>query len=110
MPGMFRTSTPVSSAGFANRAAELKQLEAHVGKLAAGAPSWVAILGPRKIGKTSLLLELARRVRASRPSIVFVVIDSLEELPAQADIFRRYALRTVDALFALEAGASLEAA
>jgi AAA+ ATPase superfamily predicted ATPase/Holliday junction resolvase len=112
---MFRTSTPVSSTWFVNRRRELGQLEAHVAGLEAGAPAWIALLGPRKIGKTSLLLELARRAgqRAQKgraPPIVFVLIDSFEELPVSIDIFRRYALRTVDALLSDEAGASLEAA
>ncbi|MBI3271270.1 MAG: ATP-binding protein [Planctomycetes bacterium] len=73
---MFRSSVPVSREAFENRETELARLEESLRGLTAGAPSWVAILGPRKIGKTSLLLELARR--AARPSRAFVVLDSFE--------------------------------
>ena len=41
--------------------------------------------------------------------MVFVVIDCFEELPVIPDIFRRYALRLVDAVLGADVGASLEA-
>ncbi|MSP62378.1 MAG: ATP-binding protein [Myxococcales bacterium] len=104
---MFRTSVPVTEEGFTDREPELERLRGHVRKLVAGAPSWVAILGPRKIGKTSLILELARRT--VDPKVVFVVLDNFEELPLSCAIFRRYALRVLDGVFAAELGTSLEA-
>lgn len=105
---MFRTSVPVTAEGFYNRECELKRLEQLVNKLAAGEPTWLVILGQRKIGKTSLVLELARRT--ARPALVFVVLGSFEEAPLTHRVYRRYALRTLDALFSRELGASLEAA
>jgi uncharacterized protein len=103
----FQTSTPVTASWFANRRAELAELEAHIRRLVDGAPSWVCVFGPRKIGKTSLLLETAARDRAE--PILFVILDTFEEAPVSPAIFRRYALRVVDAFFAREVGASLEA-
>ena len=104
---MFRTSTPVTDVAFHDRTAELKQLTARVEQLRAGAPRWVAMLGVRRVGKTSLLLELVRRNR--HKDVRFVVLDCFEEQPLGFDIFRRLALRTVDAFFGRELGVSLEA-
>ncbi|MBI5368577.1 MAG: ATP-binding protein [Planctomycetes bacterium] len=103
---MFRSSVPVTDEGFANRARELARLEGHLRKLAAGAPSWVALIGPRKVGKTSLLLELARR--AARPGLAFVIFDSFEDASPAPAIFRRFALRVLDAALGAETGISLE--
>ncbi len=104
---MYSTSIPVTAAGFFDRRDELALLEGSVRRLRAGSPSWLAVIGPRKIGKTSLLLELSRR--AATPSVVFVVIDCFEELSPAIDIFTRYALRLVDAALGSEIGKSLEA-
>src|SRR5687767_376300 len=104
---MFRTSVPVSDKGFANREAELARLTEAVRKLEGGNPAWVAILGARKIGKTSLVLELARR--QTTPSLRFIQLDALEELPLSLDIFRRLALRALDVAVGAKLGQSLEA-
>ena len=104
---MFRTSTPVTAGAFHNRAKELNQLTQRVEQLRAGAPRWLAMLGIRRVGKTSLLLELVRRNR--HQDVRFVVLDSFEDQPLGFDIFRRLALRTVDAFFGGEIGVSLEA-
>ena len=104
---MFRTSTPVTDVAFHDRVTELKQLTARVEQLRAGAPRWVAMLGVRRVGKTSLLLELVRRNR--HKDVRFVVLDSFEEQPLGFGIFRRLALRTADAFFGRELGVSLEA-
>ncbi|MBW1688438.1 MAG: ATP-binding protein [Deltaproteobacteria bacterium] len=81
-------------------------LTEHVARLEVGAPSWVAILGHRKVGKTSLLLELQRRMATSR--LVFALLDTLEFSPLDADIVRRYAIRVADAVLSPELGVSLE--
>lgn len=104
---MFRTSTPVTHGAFHDRAVELRQLTQRVEQLRRGAPRWLAVLGVRRVGKTSLLLELVRRNR--RKDVRFVVLDSFEDQPLGFDIFRRLALRTVDAFFGRELGVSLEA-
>jgi AAA+ ATPase superfamily predicted ATPase len=102
---MFRSNVPVTAEGFFDRRKELEQLEQLVGGLEEGSPRWMAIIGARKIGKTSLLLELQRR--ASTQSIPFVVLDSFEQLPLSLEIFRRYGLRVIDGLLSSEIGLSL---
>lgn len=72
-----------------------------------GHPEWYGLIGSRKVGKTSLLLELERRNR--RKGLVFAILDSFEERPVSPAIFKRYALRVVDAFLAQTAGVSLEA-
>ncbi len=104
---MFRPSHPVTQDAFFNRDRELERLVDHVERLQAGAPSWVALLGLRKVGKTSLLLELARRVSSDR--LNFVLIDSHEFGIVDTDIVRRYAVRVADAVLGPESGRSLEA-
>jgi Holliday junction resolvase len=104
---VFLTSTPVTDDGFHDRAGELKQLIERIDHLRAGTPRWLAVLGVRRVGKTSLLLELVRRNR--HRDVRFVVLDCFEEQPLGFDIFRRLALRTVDAFFGRELGMSLEA-
>jgi AAA+ ATPase superfamily predicted ATPase/Holliday junction resolvase len=104
---VFRTSTPVTDGAFHDRTAELRQLTQRVEQLRAGAPRWLAVLGVRRVGKTSLLLELVRRNRHA--DVRFVVLDCFEDQPLGFDIFRRLALRTADAFFGRELGVSLEA-
>ena len=102
---MFFSSTPATADAFFDRQQQLTQLEGAVKRLVRGAPQWVAILGSRKVGKTSLMLELQRRVAS--PRLRFVVLDSFEEHPLSFEVFRRLALRTLDAFFADELGVSL---
>lgn len=104
---MYRASTPATAGTFFDRARELKLLSSAVDALRQGSPRWVALVGSRKVGKTSLLLELARTQK--HRDVRFVVLDSFEEQPLSFQIFRRLALRTLDAFFARELGASLEA-
>lgn len=102
---MFQTSRPATHEHFQNRDAELTRLLASLDRLKKGAPQWLALLGPRKIGKTSLLLTLADRAQG----VAIAVIDVLECAPLSAEVFRRAALRCMDALLAEEIGVSLEA-
>lgn len=101
---MFQSNHPVSGRGFHDRVDELARLEALVAELRAGTARWLAIIGPRKIGKSSLILELSRR----SADIVVVAVDTQEVQPPSLEIFRICALRAVDALFASELGSSLE--
>jgi AAA+ ATPase superfamily predicted ATPase/Holliday junction resolvase len=103
---MFRTSLPVSADTFHDRQHELSRLAEAVERLRQGTPSWVAVIGSRKIGKTSLVTELARR--AADASLVFVVLDVYEVAPPSPEVFRLYALRTADRILAAGLGASLE--
>ncbi|MBI4702522.1 MAG: ATP-binding protein [Deltaproteobacteria bacterium] len=102
---MFRASAPVTGTGFHDRKAALDELLAAFDALTRGAPRWLAVLGPRKIGKTSLILEAARRT----PTVKVVVLDALEHAPLTASFFRTLALRGVDALLAGSTGTSLAA-
>ncbi|MDJ0766128.1 MAG: ATP-binding protein [Myxococcota bacterium] len=104
---MFRTNTPVTAGSFRDRVDELALLEEAVDSLKSGAPKWVALIGMRKVGKTSLLLELERR--KSTADVHFVVLDSYEERPLSLSIFRRYLLRTIDGFFSKQSGVSFEA-
>ncbi len=104
---MFKTNTPVTAGSFFDREDKLRYLNDLVQSLSRGQPVWLAILGSRKIGKTSLLLEAKRRTKA--PDVAFVIIDTFEEHPPSLGVFRRLALRVIDAVFATEAGVSLEA-
>lgn len=103
---MFQTSTPVFGEGFHNREAELEALARAIQRLTSGVPQWVAILGPRKIGKTSLVLEAARR--AKTPGLRVVTLDIQEQGPASAEIFRRILLRVLDAALGDDPGESFE--
>ncbi len=105
---MFQSSVPVSADGFFDRETALAELERLIERLEAGQPSWLAIIGPRKIGKTSLVVELARRAARTRTELHFLVIDAMEVAPLSFRIFRRYALRAVDQVFASELGVSPE--
>src|SRR5439155_15990663 len=93
--GMFQTSTPVVGEAFHNREADLEALTRAIRSLSSGEPQWVAILGRRKIGKTSLVLEAARRVKSA--SLRVVTLDAQEQGPVSVEIFRRLGLRVVDA-------------
>lgn len=103
---MFSASTPVSSFAFVNRDHELTRLMELIRHLRQGTPAWLAILGQRKIGKTSLLLELIRR--NDDPQVAIGLLDVCEETPVGEAFFRRYALRILDAFFSAPLGLSLE--
>jgi len=104
---MYRTNQPVTARGFWDRDHELERLRRATGQLVRGNPTWIAILGRRKTGKTSLLLELAHRERGG--AVRFAIMDTQEISPTSSEFFRLYALRALDALLLEEAGASLEA-
>jgi AAA+ ATPase superfamily predicted ATPase/Holliday junction resolvase len=101
---MFQTSHPVTGVGFHDRTGEMERLAAFVAELRAGANRWLAVIGPRKVGKTSLILELSRRIT----DVHFVVIDTQEVSPPSLELFRTCALRVVDQLLAHELDNSLE--
>jgi hypothetical protein len=103
---VFASSRPVVARGFYDRQRELGDLARAVSSLEEGAPRWVAILGPRKIGKTSLVFELARRT--GRPDLPFMVLDVARTQPISPELFRTYAARAVDAIVGTTSGAALE--
>jgi len=101
---VFRTSVPATADAFFDRAAQLAQLDRLLGPHR-DAPEWLAIVGPRKVGKTSLLLEWERRV--ADPALVCAVVDVLEVVPLSREWFRICALRVVDRVLGADAGAAL---
>ena len=64
---LFEASRPVVGPEFADREPEIKKLLAAAEALKQGATRYIAILGPRKMGKTSLLRELVRRAESPDP-------------------------------------------
>ena len=101
---MFQTNHPVSGPGFHNRTAEMERLAAFVADLRAGVNRWLAIIGPRKVGKTSMILELSRRFS----DVDFVVVDTQEVSPPSLELFRTCALRIADQVLGRELDNSLE--
>ncbi len=103
---MFRTNRPVSADGFFNREQELGILKRTAPSLLKNEPVWYALIGPRKVGKTSLLLEVKRQLAKKR--LRFVLLDSNDDATLSLELFKLYGLRVLDALFSREIGASLE--
>jgi len=103
---VFQSSVPVTAEAFHNRAVEMGKLTAAIGRLEAGAPTWMAVIGPRKVGKTSLVLEAVRR--GASDTLAVVALNVQEDAPPSPGVFRLYALRVVDALFGRDLGESLE--
>jgi AAA+ ATPase superfamily predicted ATPase len=104
--GMFRTSTPALGPGFHNRKSELAVLSRAINGLMAGKPQWVAVLGPRKIGKTSLVMQATRQSITEQLKVV--TLDVQDQGPVSPKVFRRLAIRVLDAVFGSELGESLE--
>ena len=82
----------------------MERLAAFVADLRAGVNRWLAIIGPRKVGKTSMILELSRRIS----DVDFVVVDTQEVSPPSLELFRKCALRVADQVLGRELDNSLE--
>ena len=104
---MFRTSRPVTAEAFHDRSDNLSRLRTTVQQLRDGEPAWIAIIGPRKVGKTSLILELQR---STANDVAFVVLDAETQRPLSSELFRTLALRAADTLLRRFLPASLEVA
>ena len=105
---MFRTNIPVSRARFHNRARALERLKRLALDMKRGEPRWLAIIGPRKIGKSSLLAEAAQRFGSAR--LRFVTFDVFDAMPVSFEVFRRLAAKILDAAMAEDLGAALSVA
>jgi len=106
---VFSSSRPVVARAFHDRDQELARLSASLRPLLQGQPRWFALIGQRKVGKTSLVLELARRSSAAGIPVRFVVMDVMEYGPPSLEVFRLFAARTLDAFLSSTAAASFEA-
>ncbi len=105
---MFATSTPASAESFFDRTHELARIEGAVTSLTRGAPKWLCLVGPRKVGKTSLMREVERRARTrGAPQPCFVVVDVLDTMPASTEVLRDVAVQAVDALLSRDSGQAL---
>lgn len=102
---MFRTNLPVTRARFHNRVHALERLKRFTMDLNRGEPRWLAIVGPRKVGKSSLLAEAALRFGNSR--LCFVSFDVFEAMPVSFEVFRRLAAKILDVGLAGDTGLSL---
>ena len=91
---LFEASRPVVGSEFADREAEIKKLLAAAEALKKGATRYLAILGPRKMGKTSLLRELVRRAESRELACMFA--DCWDKKPTPAVFFREYVAQAVD--------------
>jgi Holliday junction resolvase len=94
----FQTSRPVEGDLFVNRTRELQRLDAALGKLKAGRSDFLAVLGLRKQGKSSLFQEWMRR-HTGEDGIAFVPIQCWA-WPDPEDFFREYARVLVNAVLA----------
>lgn len=102
---MYQTTLPVVGPEFRDREQPLARMVAAIARLKTGSPKWLALLGQRKVGKTSLILEVARQ---ADDAMVFAIMDVFNHLPVNVELFRRLALKVVDGVFSQECGQSLE--
>ncbi len=89
----FQGDVPVHGAHLRDRKGARARLDAAIERLVRGDPSWLAILGPREVGKTSLVLEAARRHASA---IGAVVVDASAHAPTYWDAFGLVAARALD--------------
>ncbi len=91
----FVTSEPVYGEFFYNRKSEIRLLRAGIGDIKKGIRRFYAIHGLRKVGKTSLLTELARRLENER-NIVIVIFDCSANLADGNIFFEELATQIID--------------
>jgi AAA+ ATPase superfamily predicted ATPase/Holliday junction resolvase len=91
----FSTAKPVIGEAFHNRNEELGQLLAMVESLKQGVARYYALLGLRKVGKSSLIVELKRRT-ADIKDVVIAVIDCYESCVDANTFFEDLATKVID--------------
>ena len=91
----FVTSEPVSGESFYDRKAELRLLDEAVRDIKKGIRRFYAIYGLRKVGKTSLLLELARRVENDH-QLITAVFDCSGNVAGANIFFEELATHLID--------------
>lgn len=92
----FQTSRPVEGNLFVNRSQELQRLDAALGKLREGRSDFLAVLGLRKQGKSSLFQEWMRR-HTDAEGLAFVPIQCWA-WPDPEDFFREYVRALINAV------------
>ena len=91
----FSTAKPVIGEAFFDRRMEMEQLLAAIESLKAGVPRYYALLGLRKVGKSSLIAELKRR-SMSIGNVVVVVVDCYESCVEADTFFEDMATKVID--------------
>ena len=89
----FETSNPVSGNSFINRQNELDELVLSAQRLKDKSRSWYAILGQRKIGKSSLIKEFSSRVSEE---YLCVEVDCWNVTRNAYDFFIEYIVQLID--------------
>jgi Holliday junction resolvase/AAA+ ATPase superfamily predicted ATPase len=105
-PMQFQTSTPVTGEAFFDREDELRRLGEAIRDIRRGVPRYCAVLGSRKIGKSSLLSELKRRSEEVQ-NVVIVLIDCYESAVDAVTFFEDLMVATIDE-FLLKTGRTSE--
>ena len=98
----FQTSKPVSGEAFFDRQDELRMLTEALSDIRHGVPRYYAILGLRKVGKSSLLWELKRRSRNVK-DVVVVLLDCSDSVVDAATFFEDLIVEVIDE-FLLKSG------
>lgn len=91
----FSTAKPVIGEAFFDRRMEMEQLLTAIESLKAGVPRYYALLGLRKVGKSSLIAELKRR-SMSIGNVVVVVVDCYESCVEADTFFEDMATKVID--------------
>lgn len=90
----FESSKPVTGPEFFNRTEELKELLRSVEILRQGSTHYLALLGWRKVGKTSLLWQFMEAARGR--DVHFFSVDCWEKKPTPKIFFQDYLIQTLD--------------
>jgi AAA+ ATPase superfamily predicted ATPase len=90
----FESSKPVTGSEFFNRSRELEELLNTIKLLKGGSTKYLALIGQRKSGKTSLLRQFMEVVDA--PDVIFFEVDCWEKKPTPKIFFQDYLIQAMD--------------
>jgi len=90
----FESSKPVTGLNFFNRQKELAEMVNTIKLLKKGSSKYLALIGHRKTGKTSLLRKFMEVV--NEPDVVFYELDCWEKKPSPKIFFQDYLLQVMD--------------
>lgn len=74
----FSFGTPVANENFFNREEEISYLEKRLFALKSGSRNDIAVVGPRRVGKSSLILQMAQHARKNGFKVVFLDCEGLD--------------------------------
>jgi len=90
----FESSKPVTGDEFFNRMKELAEFKNTVELLKKGSTKYLALIGQRKTGKTSLLRQFMAVV--DEPDVIFFEVDCWEKKPTPRIFFQDYLIGVMD--------------